>query len=189
MRKLSLISALTLLLLPSCSLVRNVQQSTQAISENRVAVTESTAGISANHREIDQSTVAIKNNKNTVSDSTKIIADNGAMIQQATEIIRQNRDIVESSTAAIHANQAAIQASTKAIQQNAKAIQSSTAMIEQLKPDTGSLLIGGVVFLFLLALPSILAANAGKRVEKKLNNCLDEKISKAIEESKKTPKS
>ena len=184
MRHLSLLSLA--LFLFSCSLVRNVERSTQAISENREAVIESTAGITSNHQEIEQSTIVIKNNKNTVRDSTKVIADNGEMIRQTTDVIRKNRDIIASSTSAIHANQEAVLASTQAIQKNAQAVLSSTAMIEQLKPDKITLLIIGAIFLFLLVLPSVLAASTGRRVEKRLNASLEKKISQAIEDSKKT---
>lgn len=126
-----LIVLLFLSICTSCSLIEKVEQSTNAIDENRQAVEASTDAIAANKAKVEESNAAISANKTAVKTSSLSILENQKIIENNNKTIAENRDVVEKANKAIRANEEIIMRSTMAIQQNIAAVEQSSLMIKK----------------------------------------------------------
>lgn len=90
---------LGLMILFGCDMVKNVQQSSNAIVENRHAVEAATAGIRENKVVVNESSDAIEENVAVVESSTRVIRENAEAVEHSTKVIRANAAVVESATA------------------------------------------------------------------------------------------
>lgn len=178
----------SLLIFSSCHLVKKVEQSTQAIENNYVAVNYSSEGIRENAEEIKRATESININRMTVEQSSEAIKDNAAIVTKSTQDIAANRHVVEQSSLAIDTNrfvvenssqaiaenQRAVEESTAAIVKNAKAIEEATSLVARLKFDP--LIFGLLLFavLFLLLAPSLLLFIFLIRVERRVKKLIRE---------------
>lgn len=154
----------------SCSLLEKVEQSTNAIDENRHAVQLSTKSIAANQAIIQQSNMVISANKElikgssqsfveTVEGSNKAIAENHDLIEKTNMAIKANQEIITRNTLAIQENITAVELSSAVIKKNAEVIREATHLMSQLTlspPMAGIVGLMVLIGIFFIPLLSVL---------------------------------
>jgi hypothetical protein len=113
----------------SCNLVQKVQESSDAIDNNRTAVQLSTMDIMSNAAAISQTTSSIAANREAVERSSQTIKTNGSAVEGATQAINANKEIVVAASQAISDNRNTVDKSTQSIDKNRIIIDRSTAAI------------------------------------------------------------